>query len=582
MLLTLTVLDPRAAAQPQRHVTIEAAAGTSFGAVRARVGAVTGLPAAELRVGGRLVDDDDLLGHPPLLRGALLVAGPADRAGGSTGGTGAVELRVVSGSGAGRVVVLGRGQHVIGRAASAGVRLDDPGVSRAHAVLSVSTDGLYLRDLQPTNPSHVDGVALPVEGASVAAGQHLRMGSMTVVVGQADVRPGHHEIVGGEVRIHRQPRIREAATSPPVVFPEAPGRPEHGRVPLLASLAPLALSGILAVVLSSPALLLFALMSPVLLLGQWWSDRRAGRTSYRHQLREHASELERARRDLRESTHRDALRRRCEQPDLAYVEAVVRRRGTRLWERRPADGDHLRVRVGTATQPAEVHTTGPAGERPQVEDLPALLDLQGVVGVAGPHVHASSLAGALLLQVAAWHSPRAVSLHILADTEERARQWEWAAHLPHARGGEDEAARISGGAPGVASHAAALRTLVESRRSTSNGHRPPGARTPVDTLVLVDGASALRAVPGFSELLREGPDAGVALVCLDRDVASLPVEASATLEIEGSGLDGTIREEDHTIVGVVPDLPSPGWLESVSRAMSPYIDATPEIGAGAL
>ncbi|GAA2025854.1 hypothetical protein GCM10009740_14480 [Terrabacter terrae] len=583
MLVTLTVLDRRTTGQPHRHVTIEASAGTSFGAVRARVGAVTGLSAAQLRVGDRLVADDDLLGHPPLLRGALLVAGPADRAGGPTGGMGAVELRLVSGSGAGRLVVLGRGQHVIGRAASAGVRLDDPGVSRAHAVLSVSTDGLYLRDLQPTNPSRLDGVALPVAGARVTTGQHLRIGSTTVVVGQADVRAGHHEIVGGEVRIHRQPRIREAATTPPVVFPEAPRRPEHGRVPLLASLAPLALSGILAVVLSSPALLLFALMSPVLLLGQWWSDRRAGRTSYRRQLREHASQLERARKDLLDSARRDALRRRGEQPDLAYVEAVVRRRGTRLWERRPADGDYLRVRVGTATQPAEVHTSGPAGERPQIEDLPALLDLQGVVGVAGPHGHASSLAGALLVQVAAWHTPRAVTLHILADTEERARQWEWAAHLPHARGGEEEAARISGGAAAVASHAAALRALVESRRGTSYGHRPPpGASPPVDTLVLADGASALRAVPGFSELLRGGPDAGVALVCLDRDVASLPVEASATLEIEGSGLGGTIRQEGNTIEGVVPDLPSPGWLETVSRTMSPYVDATPEMGAGTL
>ncbi|MEW1955085.1 FtsK/SpoIIIE domain-containing protein [Terrabacter sp. NPDC080008] len=582
MRLTLSVLDRGATDGPVRHITVDAATGTTFGRVRARFAAAAGVAAEELRVDGRLVTDDDVLGQPPLLRGALLVAGARDQAVRPSRGAGAVQLRVVGGVGAGRLVVLGRGEHVVGRAASAQVRLDDPGVSRAHAILTVSSDGVHLRDLEPTNRSYVDGLPLPTPGAFVTAGQHVRVGSTTLVIGPAPVRAGHHEVVDGEVRIHRRPRFRDASACPTVVFPETPRRPEHGRLPLLASLAPLALSAILALALSSPALLLFALMSPLLLLGQWWSDRRAGRTSYRRQLVEHASKLSRARAELAQAARADAERRRHDHPDLGQVEALVRRRGTRLWERRPDDSDHLVLRVGTATQPAEVATDGPADERPQVEGLPALVELgrSGVVGIAGPRTHVRSLAAALVVQLATWHTPRTLSVHVLTDTPARTRDWEWAAHLPHVADRVDHTGRVHGGAAAVAASVASLRTLVESRRDAREGGA--ASHRPADVVVVLDGASALRAVPGVAELLRDGPGAGVALICIDTDAVSLPAETRASLEIDEAGVDATLREDGSTLRGIVPDLPSVGWLEAVARAMAPYVDATPEQGAGAL
>jgi S-DNA-T family DNA segregation ATPase FtsK/SpoIIIE len=74
--LTLSVLDRRRTEQPVRHVTIDAAAGTAFGDVRAGVVAAAGVAVDDdLRIDGRIVHDRDVLGEPPLLRGALLVAG---------------------------------------------------------------------------------------------------------------------------------------------------------------------------------------------------------------------------------------------------------------------------------------------------------------------------------------------------------------------------------------------------------------------------------------------------------------------------------------------------------------------------
>ncbi|MGO4600079.1 FHA domain-containing protein [Terrabacter sp. 2RAF25] len=517
MHLTVTVIDPEQLDVAPRHVTIEAAEGTPFAEVRGPLVAAAGFgPACEqgsFSIEGVAVSDHDRVGDLPLVRGALITVrrnngtGPNPRR-----ESRAVELRVVGGNGAGRLIRLGRGEHVVGRAASAHVRLDDPGISRAHAVIDVRAEGIVVRDLGTTNPSRLDGVLLPPEGATLGAGQHLRLGSTTLALGPVEVRAGHHELSGGQVRIHRRPRFVDTRPAARVAFPTAPTRPDHGRLPLLASFAPLALSAVLALALSSPALLLFALMSPVLLLGQWWSDRRAGRTSYRRQVREHAAALEHARRAVEVAAREDVLRRRREHPDLGHVEASVRRRATRLWERRPGDPDHLVVRLGSARQPARVELEGEVVDvLPEVEDVPVLVDLgrSGVLGIAGPREHALALVGGLAVQLAAWHTPRQLALHVLAASPQAARDWEWAAQLPHVSDADEAAPRITGDAHGLTQHVEALRLVVESRRTARDGQRSPDNRT-TDIVVVLDGASALRSEPGVSDLLTEGPGCGLA------------------------------------------------------------------------
>ncbi|WP_020144402.1 FtsK/SpoIIIE domain-containing protein [Terracoccus sp. 273MFTsu3.1] len=585
MRLTMTVVDTRVPGARPRHVTIEAPSGTRFGEIRRELTEISGVPSCGFRTDGHLVTDDALVGAPPLLRGALLTITRPDDPAVIAAGRGAVELRLAGGIGAGRLVRLGRGEHVVGRAASADVRLDDPGVSRAHAVVTVTPDHVSVVDHHPTNGSRIDGTLLPSHGARLEPGQLLTVGSTTLILGGVDVRGGHHEVVDGEVRIHRQPRFRDAGVTSSVTFPEVPCRPDRHRAPLLTSLAPVALSAVLAVTLSSPALLLFALMSPVLLIGQWWSDRRAGRVSYRRQVREHAVQLAEARNDLAEAVAADVTRRREGHPDLGHLEAVARRRGTRLWERRPSDDDHLVLRLGTATQPTRVDVRGPAPDGvPHVNGLPALLDLatSGVVGVAGPRDHTLSLVGGLLLQVATWHTPRTVQVHVLADTHDHALDWEWAAHLPHVRDDDGSPARVAGRAADVARHVSALRELVDSRGAAVDG-RSTGSRRPApDVVVLLDGASGLRARPGVADLLRAGPESGIVLVCVDRDVSALPAETRATVELDGSAPSATVRADGRALTEVAPDLPSIGWLESVSRVLAPYVDATPESGSAAL
>ena len=138
---------------------------------------------------------------------------------------------------------------------------------------------------------------------------------------------------------------------------------------------------------------------------------------------------------------------------------------------------------------------------------------------------------------------------------------------------------MAGGAVEVLRHVTALRGSSTGASLNVAAWRGPRAARP-DLLVVLDGSSAMRALPGVADLLRDGPRAGVAFICIDRDITSLPAETRVSLDIAHTGEEAILREDGRTLSGIVPDLPSPGWLEGVSRAMAPFVDATPESGHG--
>ena len=68
-----------------------------------------------------------------------------------------VVLRGVSGSYFGKIVPV-RGRLVIGRGSECDLILDEPEMSRRHAVIENSDDGIFLRDLGSANGTYVNGV----------------------------------------------------------------------------------------------------------------------------------------------------------------------------------------------------------------------------------------------------------------------------------------------------------------------------------------------------------------------------------------------------------------------------------------
>ena len=99
-------------------------------------------------------------------------------------------------------------------------------------------------------------------------------------------------------------------------------------------------------------------------------------------------------------------------------------------------------------------------------------------------------------------------------------------------------------------------------------------------IVLLDGARALRLVPGVARILALGPSVGLHAICLDRDRAHLPVECGAVVEtappVDGAEstvhLSGALEAASDIVIEGV----SLAWAEQFSRAMAPLRDATPE------
>ncbi|EWT00217.1 hypothetical protein N865_17535 [Intrasporangium oryzae NRRL B-24470] len=592
MRIRLGIVDARAAivpTEPMVEVLVEAPAGTVFGDLRPHLARhLTGPGDDRLAydVDGSLVADDAPLGEGDLVRGAVLTvrhAGSRSPARMPPGRVALLELAIVGGPASGRTFPLARGEQVVGRAVHCGIRLDDLGVSRVHSVLSVSDSGVSVRDLEPTNPSLVDGIPVPGAGLGLDVGARLRLGSTTLVLRRPEAPSGAVAPSAGVVRFHRPPRFVRAPTANSVEFPRVPSRPEGQRLPLLASIAPLVLSTALAVALRSPIMLLFALMSPVLLVGQWWSDRRHGRRSYRRLVAAHRQQVEAATAAVERAVAAERGVRHDEHPDLAVVGQLARCRDGRLWERRPDDADHLVVRLGTADQPSRVQLSGdhPPGAV-LCPDVPALCSFvtAGVIGIAGARETALSLTGGVLTQLCTWHSPRFLSLVLLTDSPTPEADWGWATRLPHLSLGETSIAAVADTSDeaAVARRVAELLTLVEERRGP--GSDVPPARSVV---LVLDGAQALRSVPGIATLLRDGPAAGLHVLCVDSDRDRLPAETATVVElVPGPRVRATVTDADGILGDVVPDLPSPSWLERMSRHLAPMVDATPEPSAGSL
>ncbi|UCF31340.1 MAG: sigma 54-dependent Fis family transcriptional regulator [bacterium] len=83
-------------------------------------------------------------------------------------------LQVTEGPDRGRAVTLEEGVLVIGTHEEAGLRLNDPTVSRRHSEISRTSEGFLLQDLGSTNGTQLDGVR--VDRAYLKAGSIITLG----------------------------------------------------------------------------------------------------------------------------------------------------------------------------------------------------------------------------------------------------------------------------------------------------------------------------------------------------------------------------------------------------------------------
>ncbi|QFG21553.1 type VII secretion protein EccCa [Actinomadura sp. WMMB 499] len=290
-------------------------------------------------------------------------------------------------------------------------------------------------------------------------------------------------------------------------------------------------------------------------------------------------------------------------PSPERLWAVAERR-RRVWERRPGDPDHLRVRIGTGNGPLALTMTtnrrsDPAVEydprslhaaeelvRSQgtVEGQPAWIDLgrAGVVSLLGPPAQTEAAAAALLCQVAVLHAPDDVQLAVVTAGDPA---WEWAKWLPHtfepdARDrGIEVVPLVAERLDGLADHveaeldrAVAARAARGTRLISMTAEEPPERRL-VMVLNGYDPRTVWAQSPLVVRLIAEaGAQLGITVVCVVTEEAHEPERVDVRVRLDARGratLEGPHIGLRADVKDVTVDRPSPALRSRIARALAP-------------
>lgn len=549
----------------------------------------TGSGSATLYVDGKPIDPALSLAASPVRDGAVVSLGapaewpPAEQ-------PGLLEVRIVGGPANGGFVRLSAGTGDLGRDPDGWVVLNDPTLPPVAATVNVDIRARCTVEPAPGLPVTLDGEEV-TRTTEWRPGQLLRVGASLLDLASytppdAALEPSAD---GAGLDYNRPPRIRPPRHQTRFRLPTPPKEPQPNPLPWLMAILPLVASVSLVLITGSKTLLLFALLSPLVLVGNWITSRRRGKQSYAQLRREYTEHKARIERDAHAALEVEKTERRELSPDPALIAVIATGPRHRLWERRRRDSDYLMLRVGSGELPADVALDDPEQDEHRrtvhwsIPDVPVTLPLRelGVIGFAGPGDTAHSLGRWAVVQAAVLHSPTDLEVTVLTEPAGR-RHWDWVRWLPHARSNNSDAppVLIGNDVDSVGRRVAALLELMEQRAAVRKETGSAGFREP-DMLVVLDGSRRLRSLPGVVQLLREGPALGVYAICLDTDERLLPAECQAVAVVEGTTLR-LARTGADELTRVEPDAPSADWCALVARSLAPVRDVSDDEDDAAL
>jgi DNA segregation ATPase FtsK/SpoIIIE, S-DNA-T family len=498
--------------------------------------------------------------------------------------TGLVEVRVAGGPAAGAVHRLSLGKADIGNGQRVAIPVHDPALPDFALRVSVDSRG-------GCQVSPYDGVQATLDGDPLNApalwlpGQQIAVGG--TLLGIAPYEPPDaalHPSDDGGIEFNRPPRLLPPERTAKFQLPRPPAENERRPLPVLMAVAPLVMGLLMAYFMKELYMLAMCALSPIMVVGNYFSDRKQGRKSYAQRMSEYREHKARIEQDARDAVAVERTARRDECPDPATALSVASGPRRRLWERRRTDPDYLLLRAGTADLPSAVELMDPEQDEHRrqvfwtVPDAAVTIPLKqrGVVGVAGPGDTMRAVGRWLVSQAAVLHSPNDLRMYVLTDSSGR-KSWEWVRWLPHCRPGiaGNCAALIGNDAESVAARIAELLAAINGRYKALRESGQDTVQFEDDIVVVFDGSRKLRSLPGTIQILREGPGVGIYAICLDADERLLPAECQAVAVLDPDGLR-VQQMMAETVRGARPDQVSPGWCGRLARAMAPIRDVSDE------
>lgn len=492
-----------------------------------------------------------------------------------------VLLVQVSGPGAGTMHELRAGKFTLGSDTYCSVHIDDATIPLVAALLTVSEKGqCVVENTTAESVVYLEG-QLVNEPQQWEDAHSLRIGEHVFEV--ISSRPIKASLAftdqGNVLDYNRPPRLMPKPRDTDFKYPSEPEMGSRGALPIIAMLVPLVLAVVMATVMHRPYFLIFGLMSPLMMLGSHYSNRKNGKATYRERKAKYRKVRAQVEEDLHQAVVDFANEQRLLSPDPATVGLIATLPTPRLWERRRTDPDHLSLRIGVSEVESDVSIYRPEEvdhRRTQnvvAKDVPVTVSLAqfGVIGMCGEHDTVHRNAGWMIGQLATTQSPRDVGVVILTDNSAQ-KEWEWTRWLPHIFVSKNAVASIGNDTRTIGQRLNELSQIIEHRQEESKDKEVESFRAIV---VVFDGARKLRQWPGASRVLAEGPSVGVFAICLDSEERFLPEESRAIIS-EQNQVWTLRRDRQDALEKVTLDLPNWNWFEWVARAVAPIRDASEE------
>ena len=448
------------------------------------------------------------------------------------------EVRVVGGPWAGGRWLLEAGRYRIGSDPSCEIQFPARGVHPHHFVVGVGREGEASIEAVGNAPVTVNGE--PVHGRTdLVAGAMIRAGQSVWEFGpirETAMKPGARPDGGF---FNRPPRTQQSRVRIEVEVPKQPADPAVQRRPGWATLlVPLVMGGLFAI-LFSPMMAAFAALGPMMMLANWFEDRRRVRKERSAGAAKYASDLTRFGRDLLGVGATEIGFLRASLPQAPEVVSRALTASPRLWERRPDHADFMGVSLGIATVPWAPHLVGLVDDeetaavlarRALLEEVPLGIELTSgtILGIAGRRSDALALARWVVIQVSVHQGPADARVAIISDHPE---DWEWAKWLPHT------ASHPSSGRRLLAARADDIDEVVAHLARHGAAEDPS---TPL-TVLIVDAETIDSARRSRLRSLQAGCGVPVAGVVISSTSTSLPGLCNVVVEISDTNESALCR-----------------------------------------
>ncbi len=514
---------------------------------------------------------------------------------GSTSELGHTWVGVVAGPDAGRVRQLDAvGSVHIGRNPTSDLQVNNDTISDRHAQVSRDErERLTIVDLDSHNGTWVGDALVRDDERTLHPGVVARLGSSLLVVREVDRsdRPlastPEHASSAGTILYNRPPRRPVPATPAAISLPDPVEDRAAPKLSVVALIVPVIFAAVMVAVTGSWRYAMFALLSPLMAIGNWISGRRRVAAERKGDIATHRDALERLRVQLAEADTAERLRRAHIGPDLLEVRRRMQLPSSRLWERRLGDDDALTLRLGLGSLPwsAPLDAAGPPradaaddveavlAEAEGLGDIELLVDLRaGVFGLFGDEGRCRGAMRALVLQLTAAHGPADVRVVLVTD-DRSVRAWEWMHWLPHTASSSGPLVLTEQTATALADQ------LLESYESTP-GHRRD-AHGPAWVFVIDDVGVVHRRGSALRRLL-EDPAGGFHGIVRAAHLDQLPASAVRVAEVDAA--DGGVRlftvgNEAAAETGLVDGLPIDA-AEIAARSIARFDDPERDVTGG--